>query len=429
MSSIVLTIFFSRAKNKTIKKKQCHACHGMRQSISYSCHSLYFFGVNLLKKSKVHKFTFRLFLQLSIVGNLLSAAYRLVEYPRHGPLDIAIMFFAFGLGKASLTILSAHERIQKLFALTIPNLTEEEREAIKKFDRNLILGQCFVIGYTFITQSGYTVIYGDTEMIAFALGVNFSKNDTIGFYYKVMAYLGPCEFYLLYIGFWNCAIYYILIVALVKAFASNCATFSERHIRNGIRKPNTSEAVFRETLIRFKFYNSMVNEVNDCLASIPFLMVSFKFLAVVSGFSYLATYDSNFSLKFTANCSGITMPYTSLLLHYTVHLSCDASDIMKSLRTDVVNLLESMQNPSVQGVYASCSKWYLEIEPIAKMSMGNVFDTNRSFLLSFAEAILPFTIMIVTTTRALDPVIHEVVNVSIRNYTEMALVNETLINL
>lgn len=403
---MVLKIFRRKTRRS---RKQCHTCHGMEQSIPYSCYSLYVFGTNLYRKSKVHKFTFRLLLRLLIFGNLLSAVHRMVEHPRHGPLDIAIIFFVFGVAKASLAVLRTHNRIKNLFAMTISNLTEEERKEIKKFDQRLILGQWFVICHTLISLSAYTAMYGPKEMISFALGVN-SSNETINDYYNVVAYVGPSQLYLLYMAFWNCGIYYILILLLVKTFASNSKTFTNRIMQDGIRKPNTNESFFRETLIRVKFYNAMVNEVNRCLASIPFLMVSFKFIAIVSAFSYVAIYDCVFSPAFVLNSTGLIFPFTSLMLHYAIHWSCDASDIMKQYRIDVVGILESIQNPTVTGVQAPCLKWYLEIEPIAQMSMGNVFDTNRSFLLSFTEAILPFTVMIVTTTRSFVPLNNKSVN-------------------
>ena len=377
----------------------------MEKLIPYSCHSFYFYGLDLLYKAKFHKYTLRVVLIVLIIGNIITSAQRMYYFPRHSPLDFAIIFIAIGVAFASWKVLKTFSRVKKLFSMTSPFLSERESDSIKKFDRGIITAEVliFVASVSFFT--GYTLLYGNKEMVAFITAINLSNETDIdpimSMYYDIVSYVGPIQIYFVYMAFWNCSIFYIMVLFLVKTFASNCKQFVA-DMKHGFG--HSKEDTFKETLNRLKFYNFSVTEVNDLLAVISFLMLAFKFVALVSAFSYSSVYDSQFSILFmVANC-GFTLPFTSVLLQFTIDFSCDALDMMKQFRSDAIKLLESHYTPNLSGVNAPCLKLFLEIEQITPVSIGNLFEMGRNLLLSFIEAILPFTIMIVTTTTTINSI-------------------------
>ena len=371
----------------------------MEQLIPYSCHSLYFYGLDLLYKSNFHKFTFRAIFIALVIGNIVASAQRMQKYPKHSPIDFACLFITVGAAFASWKVWTTFSRVKRLFSVIAPHLSEAESKCIKKYDRRLTLLQLFIFAASVASITGYTYVYGNMEIISFICGTsppNGTSLDPIKeLYYDIMGYVVPFPIYFVYMAFWNCAIFYILVLLLIKNFALNCNNFMA-----DIRYEN--EEVFKKTMNRYKLFNFTVIEVNDLLAIIPFLMLAFKFVALVAAFSYSTIYDSEFSITFMINNWGLILPFTLTLLQFAIHFSCDSLEIMEQFRSDAIKLLELNYSPNLTGVYAPCLKMFFEIEQVTPVSVGNLFDMNRNLLLSFADAALPFTIMIVTSTTAIS---------------------------
>ena len=154
--------------------------------------------------------------------------------------------------------------------------------------------------------------------------------------------------------------------------------------------------VFQEILIRFKFYNDLVDDVNDCLSVIPFVTLADDFVTIILVICFIVVYDAYLTVSFVVFTFGFMIAFKLTLLYFSIKVACDSYDQMKKVRKETVNLLSSTSCELRDETWSNLSL-FLSKESISKATVWNLFKMRRTILLSFAESIIPFAVMIITT--------------------------------
>lgn len=246
----------------------------------------------------------------------------------------------------------------------------------------------------------FTLRFDGQSVLSVAYGYLIEKETAQSHLILTMAIVTPFWCFYLFSAYWTCVIYYTLIQYLLKELARNSFGMVQevrRMMKRRMieRRMVEGKDVFQEILTRFKLYNDLVDDVNDSLSVIPFVTLADDFVMIILVICFIVIYDTYLTVSFVVFTFGFMIAFKLTLLHFSIKVACDSYDQMKQVRKETVIILsttscdrdESWSNLSL----------FLSKESISKATVWNLFKMKRTILLSFAESIIPFAVMIITT--------------------------------
>ena len=321
----------------------------------------------------------------------------------------------------------------------------EAKDRMKKLDKRFAIALGLRIAMATIVMIYSVIDDGGEQAITLSLG--YARTDYIASdpilskLYTITGFLIPFICFYIFSGDWISVLYYTLIQYMVKEYANDCHRFIRdkmkeddgkeiKREKNGKIYPASESngkisttdgdkigSLFNQLLIRLKFYNDLVDNVNDTISLIPFTAQVIDFSFIIAGISFVVIYDSNFSVIFLIFTVGFMILFNLLLFHLWVKFSCDAFDTMRKVWKETVKLLscpvmmtdrlnscldmtEKLHcRPDMMTRSESLSRLnvYISRGSISQSTVWNLFKIKRTLLLSFASQVIPFTIMIITT--------------------------------
>lgn len=378
----------------------------MEELIPYTSKVLKLYGIDLINDSKFTKYWVRSFAISVIIFNLLFTIYRLLTKADHIPVDFALLVFQSAMLINLWTILNTRRKMKRVFSVGARVLSTDEKEKIRKQDMIFVAFVLITKTVAISYMTYYSFHYGGQQAMTLVFGSKFSDStlqDPILSLLVPFAVAGSLIMVsYLFSANWSCIIYYITVQYLLKQIASNYVLFirnsqyTKQMLRKQIPVEVPSQDIFRKSLERFKFYDDMVETINDQLGIIPFSTLVDDFVSIMCCISFLVIYHSSFTFSFVVPTIGFMISLKLILLHFSIKVGCDSYDQMKKARNEAVNLLSDTSFHSRNESWSNLSL-YLSKKSVSKSTVWNLFKMKRTIILSFAESVIPFTVMIVTT--------------------------------
>ena len=346
-----------------------------------------------------------MFTLFMILFNMSFAAHRLATNSKYVPKDLATLICLPLVGFNLWTVLTTQGRVRRVYHVCSKALSPDQKKLIRRRDFQFVF---FVAGMNFFFLSYmtyYTTRFGFQQAMALGFGYTIPEeakyDPALYSMITVISLLCPYMFFYLFSATWMCITYYTMAQYVLKEVARGCLQFIENirqpEFDNILKSSNPQvRKCFREILVRFKFYNDLVVDVNDTLGVISFITLADDFVSIMCCVSFVAIYKSDFTLPFMISTVGFAVILKLTLLYFSIKVACDAYDLMKKARKETVEMLSGTRFEMRDESWSNLSL-YLSKVPISKATVWNLFKMRRTILLSFAESVIPFTVMIITT--------------------------------
>ena len=226
-------------------------------------------------------------------------------------------------------------------------------------------------------------------------------------------------------GFFTCLLvmtvlsqYFIAVITIGKLYAIHVrnivSQIHERHVCSMKSKTMKSRLLLGVKRNLEKYY-SFVRHINDWLGYIPLAMFAFLFCNFVYSMTAVSL-NNNLSFGFTFLVFGLTIAYQLYTVNQAIYVATDATKVIgeavnvaSSLTTEPCredtpfDVIESRRSLTV----------FLEQQTIVPFTAQSIFTLEPKVLLSFANAVVPFTVMIITTVSSMRGGSHTRVSTSI----------------
>lgn len=381
------------------------------------------YGINLTKFNHF-LFLVRIYISSSLLSGLIFATYRLVTDVHHIPIDAVHCVFMPLLAIQLVTIQRTSIKIRRMLNACFKVLSQEAIDRIKNRDKtwSAVLGIFIATIYVLITI--HNVSDGGEQLLSLVLGIKKMdefKNDPIkSNVFMAAAIMLPIMSFYLHAGHWLSIMYYTMVQYTLKEFANDCLDFVRKPKRSESKKINQVGIIdfnenghrgnLEDILVRLKFYNDLVADVNELISVIPFASLVYDFCFIMSGICFVVIYDSKFSPLFILSTVGAMSVFNIILLNLLIKNSCDAFDTMEKVWRETIKLLSSSDQGMIRigtvgDKYYHNLSMYLSKEKVSQSTIWNLFKIKRTLLLSFASQVIPMTIMIITTWHGFKPIV------------------------
>lgn len=271
------------------------------------------------------------------------------------------------------------------------NTDNSLRQRIVKHDRIMAVSVAIIYPIEIIMQISSILAYGSRDFVQIVLGMELESpkleliGELIWTYYYNMINIFVC-FY--------CHVQYI-----VTMHAQSCCTSFSNYIL--LSNSSDSEALkyLKHCQIMYKQHLDSKRTLNTLLGFIPFAIFSITFIFIVVGISYLIVNEATVSISFillsvTPCC---TIALGALML--TVRHAADATDMFKLARLMAGRVATDYGSYSPRVIEEHMILFRLiSTEKHVHATGWGFFDLNRQLLLNFANAVIPFAVMIITAT-------------------------------
>lgn len=366
------------------------------------------YGLDLSSDSKVVKFISRPFICVFTPVHLIWSFYRIAYGQKNIPVDITIIFGLFALVVSLRTVSKTGDCIKKIFKETITILSRDEVKKIQKMDMWMILPLHVAPVMVSIFMMAYVTIFDCHEVLALCLGEKVESPFTPAF--LAACYTVPTQIFYMSFGFWTSIVYYVMIQQLIKSYASNCLKFIEKAKTVVTLKKDekviSDEQILKKLLDRFKIYDKITRTVNDSLGILPFIMFAITFVEIMASLCFVSLYNQRFSILFLATCAAVPQMVTCGIMYLSIDNPCNAIEKMHSFKNETIELLTLIETNSLNSHQAKRLTGYLSLCPLVEPCIWSMFNIQRSILFSFIEGIVPFAIMIITTTIEFKSKVH-----------------------
>jgi hypothetical protein len=355
----------------------------------------FLYGYYRCKESSKHKFWKRfkqvyrfIIMCFMTAGGLLSFA------PAISNKRSDVKFIAFGMGAYSVVIVVEVFWIQKntfrmtrLISQVIDQLPEKEISLLRRCDfrgfwwrmLGCLIPMFISTVFMFNDDSGYL----DVLFMSIAEKVLSILSYALFFFYVI----------------WTGHFYWTTLT-VATAYAADCKNQIEKICKRTLtREEIPSERTFDEIMKKLDKYFSFVKEINRLVGAIPLAMFTVLFFNILIGVSFVTMQDS----------SSFIIVYTPLLctignqlycICQAVCAACKATDLIENAKFIAYRFAcKKLPNTSNAALMESRRSLTVLLQgPCAvRFTAQNVFDLTPSTILGFMNAVIPFTVMFITT--------------------------------
>ena len=132
---------------------------------------------------------------------------------------------------------------------------------------------------------------------------------------------------------------------------------------------------------------------NETLGLIPFAELAQVYSATITALSYVISNNVNFSTFFIVSCVCLMMFYMVSMVYYVVYSGSSTNITLTNARNAICDTLSEIGTNSE--ARNALYRLVTSVE-LVKASAYGMFDIECDLALKFPNAVIPFTIMIVT---------------------------------
>lgn len=296
----------------------------------------------------------------------------------------AVMYFKGSGQLPYFTIVLGHARRQ---------LTEQELRKLRKIDRisTLIRVLLFYTPAILTVSQSHT---GNIEKVQNLMKSFFNHNHFLMWNHYLSSIITFTAMMCL-------THIYHQVIRVARTFAQN----RQDKIRDILKDGHlVSSKAFYHTRIYIEDSLFFVKSINQHLGSIPFTALAFLFLCIILGSTIIVTYRE-LQLSYTLIVFGGMIANQAILLLQIIHESQQLEDVIKKsiemgkrFVTTPLTEIRSQVPLSVDVLEARRSLTiFLEQTPLESLTAMGCFTLNVNLVFNFFNAVVPFTIMSVTT--------------------------------
>ena len=252
----------------------------------------------------------------------------------------------------------------------------------------------------------YIYQYGLREMQALLIGQVIYQDNSISAYCVTVAAIITYRLSCLVIL--AAAQYYISIQYACFVYAENCARFFSAI--NLTAKKCLDPQIATEMRSKIEFYNSMQSCINENIGFIPFAVLALVWVVVTMGISSVLMKETVFQLLFGFITIGFAIAGISFQIYWITVTASKSTKAMERSRAIAARIVTHTPSTATarsdgnRGTFqlspeAVSLAHYLAIDPLTRSQAWDMFEISPFLLLAFCNAVIPFTIMIITTNR------------------------------
>lgn len=300
-------------------------------------------------------------------------------------VDSSILLFLVALLIFHFVGIRHKTHVRNMVDLTIEVLTHEEQKEIKRYDKR----QFILVIISFIIQLSiaafYPIYYGGREFYFLLLGQSAPS--------VIASQVLGVSFYLIACNFSAVILYYTMVVKLMVVYGKHC-----NRIFKLLRTIATPKRILCAKRF-FEFHSEYMECINETLGVIPLFFLLILFSYTVAGFSFIMTFESNFSPLFLITHVGLIAVQAFIIATDMIETCTDATEIMTRAKFEMIQVLSDPDDLSnfemreaKRGLSVFISNY--DVTPVLAWKM---FTVKRSLIPSFFDSVIPFTVMILTT--------------------------------
>lgn len=298
------------------------------------------------------------------------------------------------------------ERVREMLIQIFNQIPVNHASLVAKYDRkrniaNLILGVTHIICLIL-----YINHYGLHEMQSLLIGRVIYRDNSIHAY--CITIFGIIAYRFSFLVILAAAQYYIAIQYVGFLYAEHCSLYFTR-INSSSSKKFIHPTIINEMRHKIEFYNTFQLCINENIGFIPFAMLSLVWVVVTLGISSIAMKESIFQLAFGFITVGFAIVCISCQIYWITITAGKSTRSMERSRaiaarivtfTNIASNITQMNDCSFKlSPEAVSLAHYLAIDPLVKAEAWSMIEISPFLLLAFCNAVIPFTIMIITTNR------------------------------
>lgn len=353
-------------------------------NLSYSVTFLQFFAVQVYEKPKkvliLSKILYVLMVA-TIMGFFLSALYAhpssIIQYCM-GTLIIDATISQFII-QSSIKYVKPH--------LNIINdvIDQSARLTIRRFDSRVAKVLLIYIVLLTIAQIAHTIVTNTAQLIPIFTGFEMDTVNAQWITVNIVLYIVFGYFFLT-------SIVFPLFYAMTQSYISQFAQLCERIFRFELEQevPN-----LQRVRMFYDYHNQLKRSVNDALGLVPFNLFGKTFMFFASGLSFFIIHEHEFDPYFLIVTIGIgTIQVISTISLIVYSCSKATSDFDKARLIASKLSLKDVSNFKARSLLIAL----IANEPTVQATAWDMFDVNKQVFLNFANALIAFTVMIITST-------------------------------
>lgn len=191
--------------------------------------------------------------------------------------------------------------------------------------------------------------------------------------------------------------YYVSVQYVCFVFAKNCLKhFKEIALKD--ERPLGSVKI-NQMRKRIELYNSAQSCINENIGFMPFGILAFVWIVVTVGISSLVMKDAIFSPLFGLITIGFTIFKVCCHVYWITVTAGQSTKAMTQARIIAGKIITETTGQKEVCKEALTLAHYLAIDPLVHYYAWDMFEISPCLALGFCNAVIPFTIMIITTNR------------------------------
>ena len=191
--------------------------------------------------------------------------------------------------------------------------------------------------------------------------------------------------------------YYISVQYVCLLFAKNCLKYFKDIALKDERPLCTSK--INQMRSRIERYNSSKNCINENIGFMPFGILALVWIVVTVGISSLVMKDAIFTPLFGMITIGFTIFKALCHIYWITSTASQSTKAMSQARIIAGKIITETTGTKDLCKEATSLAHYLAIDPLVHYYAWDMFVISPYLALGFCNAVIPFTIMIITTNR------------------------------
>ena len=308
-------------------------------------------------------------------------------------VDIAVII-VFGAQVVLIySVQKNKDRAQKLIHSAVEVLNQMEILEIKKSERKMII---FMAGYPvfqLLSTYGYIMTHNGLEVNFLIWGIK-SESKPIAMVTMSLAMYAYAELGIM-------ITYYVTTSNVLVAHANHYVKAFQQFNNSLLDLTNERLHSIKRNI---RFHSEFLAFVNELMGLIPFMYLAVSFATWVGGFSFLmANHGVDFTILFILAEVGlpiITATWIAMMVSNVCGKMVQCLEKVKDEATEIASGVESIkENKSLPDLRERkrALTAFLCRQPPTVITAWNMFDMNKSLILGFCNAVIPFTVMVATT--------------------------------
>lgn len=323
-----------------------------------------------------------------VVTSMALVSYGIYSRPWYQMNVFNVAMILFGLAARQVISVNLSNVLDLLQQLN-RHLDTQVQKLIRKFDLTISI----IITVCYTGQIAFTLF--DTFVLdsrsALKVGFKIKQND----YSALLEILALVS----YLYYYNIIVIMVCFYCFVQYVFIKHAQACHLFFVIGRLHVTTSDNYLKYCQLMYTVHVNAKRHVNKLIGFIPFAYLGITFVFIVVAISHMIIHKDTIPRSFLLLNMVPALGVSSLILAFIIHFACNATDEFKAARLEAVKLtfVSGSSHSKLHEQKASLYRLIALEKPVNATAWG-IFNINRQLLLNFANAVIPFAVMIITVS-------------------------------